>query len=248
MRIRKIEEIILTEGVITRTQQYHLIIDEKEEGWELSTEELIQVKQIIEEALKLTAYISADFSKVLDFTAIELVKDDHSDECPNYIEPQDDHLADEATRFLPKEVTASSPGVIAAEEKLIENAKARYSMYSPYIEMLNSGSKVGEIIKQMATDLEISEGTAQNYFYRSVKPFKTADAIPAPVEDKVADKGQVERAETSKSLAKKIAKMPAYQTAREFVDATIQQDIGQNKEVWELKAMYLQSHPHIKWR
>lgn len=246
MRIRKIQEIISTEGVITKTQQYHLIIDEKDEGWELSTEELIQVKQIIEEALKLTAYIAADFSKVLDLTAIELVHDDQSADCQDYIEPPEISTHDEAIRFLPNEITESSVDKQPSKEKP-ENSSSIERDYKPYIDMMNLWKKPSDVIKKMESDLQIGNGTARTYYYKNIHPYKDPD-VTTESDDPDAAKDPEEESRLPKSLAKKIADMPAYQTAREFVDATILQDIGQNKEVWELKAMYLKSHPHIKWR
>lgn len=246
MRIRKIEEFKVIAGNLDRNLTFHLIIDEKDEGWELTQEEALKLHKLIKASLNLDMDQPLGMlEKTLDHSArgpLTVILDHENVEsqeveCPEYIEPPEDNASEETIRLLPKEVTEKPK-----EASVLERD------YTPYIDLLNLGKKPSEVMRKMEEDLNIGNGTARTYYYKNVHPYKDPEVTSESEDDPVAAKDPAEGSRLPKSLAKKIAEMPIYQTAREFVDATILQDIGQSKEVWELKAMYLKTHPNVRWR
>ncbi|MBR0576784.1 hypothetical protein KCG48_10610 [Proteiniclasticum sp. BAD-10] len=241
MIVRKIEEVKQVNGKANRNIHFNVIFDDSPDGWLLSEEEVKCVHALLGELLypdDTKDYILArnGWAELTTNGHLPEVKDEEQ-ECPEYIEPPEDTSSEEAVRFLPKEVT----------EKPKENAIPERD-YTPYIDMLNLGKKPSEVMKKMEEDLNIGNGTARTYYYRNVHPYKDPEVTSESDDDPEAAKDPAEGSKLPKSLAKKIAEMPNYQTAREFIDATILQDIGQSKEVWELKAMYLKTHPNVRWR
>ncbi|MBR0575697.1 hypothetical protein KCG48_04995 [Proteiniclasticum sp. BAD-10] len=195
------------------------------------------------------------------------------EECPDYIEPPEEDPSEEASRFLPKEITEEIAEIAEIAEKSTkapenvqkteekaqpERIKPDDRDYSKYIQMLAEDFPPGKIIDQMRDDFGVSRGSAQNYFYRFVKPSQQqAEAIPTEdprvalqelkkEREKKLD-NVVKKLNSNSSLQTEISDLPDYQTANEFKDAIIIQEIGKNKQVKELKEIYLRTHPHIKW-
>jgi hypothetical protein len=222
MIIRKITDYS-EEGMKTA---YHILSDERKEGWEMEREELLQLIDLARKALGTTLSVTVDIDKekliseLKERLSQDMEAEDENEECPDFIEPSEADSSSIAfgvdTDFeplivnaeTPEEVTESSENPTISDEKSQETPqkvqKTEPRDFSKYTDMALKGIIPKMIIASMAQDMEISTATATTYWYSKVKPLAAAKDEQDRLRAIEAEKKQLE-----KSLEKKIQVIPA---------------------------------------
>ena len=239
--IKKILEITETEA----KEVFQLICHEKDEGWELTREEMEKLKNMTERSLEdfygrreketVPAELYDDLYRKYTLACYQLedkyrpVEVDQAEECPDFIEPPE---STEIVKNAQKEVENEPKQAEKVQKEGKKTQKRAVRDFSKYIEMANNECSRRMILDAMIKDFGVSESTAVTYYHTKIR------TKPVPQKMMVNDP----------SLKEEIAALPDYGSYTDFKDALASADVGRGRyTVKALKTMYLDTHQHIKW-
>ncbi|GEM_PF-2586105 len=260
--IKKILEITETET----TETFQLICHEKDEGWELTREEMEKLRTMTERSLEdfygrreretVPAELYDDLYRKYNLACLKIkaeFHDDQAEECPDFIEPPE---STETVEKVQNEVE-NVPKPAEKEQKEVKKAQKRAGRdFSKYADMEISGVDQKTIRETIKVDFQISNLTADNYYYTKVRPLaqKKKNEVDAQQAERTME---VEKKQLERKLQKKIntdpltedlASLPDYGSYSDFKDMCSMMDIGRGKHsLQKLKEIYLNTHPNIKW-
>jgi len=264
MKIRKITDYT-EKGVIE--EKFNLIIEEREEGWELDIKEMTALRELINVAvgsvptIYIPETISDQFTKDFNRGIALLSLREEMEEPPE--EPVVSKSMGAGLIEKEPEIVCENGAcrlVLEDEEPEVKERKKPGRKanrdFSKYISMYNSGVDQKEIRELMQEEMQISNLTADQYFYVKVK--KAAKAKEVINEPQVIEK---EKKQLPKEIKPKINKnkvdpelfevmdnLPHYSTPQQFKDACAAADIGRGKlSIGFLKEIYLDTHPTVRW-
>lgn len=220
-------------------EKYLLLIEEKEEGWELSRSEMIKLKDLSNMVFDynpiyrqitpppIYPYI-APVTTLLGSSEIVASYDD-AHICPDYIEPPE---STETAKNVQKEVENEPKQAEKVQKEGKKTQKRAVRDFSKYIEMANNECSRRMILDAMIKDFGVAESTAVTYYHSKIRT--------KPIPQKMMVKDPI--------LKEEIAALPDYGSYTDFKDALARTDVGRGRyTVKALKTMYLDTHPHIKW-
>lgn len=149
------------------------------------------------------------------------------------------------------------PGKVAETEK---NEPGLLPSWAAYADRIIDGESKEQVMEAMAKDRKITIFSASTSFYRYVKPIVDNYQEVKETEQR-ADDGKTsirmgdfkmevtgENITFGKSTTRdEIERLPDFQTAHQFNDHCLANEIGNELSLRELKKIYLETHPHIKW-
>lgn len=236
----------------TIEEKYLLLIEERDEGWELSQEEMQTLYGLMKQAIgQVPLYIppapqyplgvnplipyTSPITTLLGKESPQVFYDLEDAKCPDFIEPP------ESTETVEK------------VQNEVENAQKRVVRdFTPYIEMSFKAIPVKEIIQKIEDDFKVSHNTAYTYYYSKVVGMSKKQKEDEKLRSMEAEKKQLERKLQKKinsdPLTEDIASLPDYGSYSDFKDMCSMMDIGRGKHsLQKLKEIYLKTHPNIKW-
>ena len=242
MIIKKI--IDYTENGISE-EKYLLIMEEKNEGWELSREEMEKLRAMTERSLEdfygrreretVPADMYDDLYRKYTLACYQLEDKyrpeevDQAEECPDFIEPPE---ITETVENVQKEAEIEPKQAEKVQKEGKKTQKKAVRDFSKYIEMANNQCSRRMILDAMIKDFGVSESTAVTYYHTKIRT--------KPIPQKIMVKDPI--------LKDEIAALPDYVSYTDFKDALARTDMGRGRyTVKALKTMYLDTHQHIKW-
>ena len=239
--IKKILEVTETQT----TESFQLICHEKDEGWELTREEMEKLRVMTERSLEdfygrreketVPAELYDDLYRKYTLACYQLEDKykpeevDQAEECPDFIEPPE---STETVENVQKEVEIEPKQAEKVQKEGKKAQKRAVRDFSKYIKMANNECSRRMILDAMIKDFGIAESTAVNYYHTTIR------TKPVPQKMMVKDP----------SLKEEIATLPDYGSYTDFKDALARTDVGRGRyTVKALKTMYLETHQHIKW-
>ena len=235
MIIRKITEVTETQT----TESFQLICHEKDEGWELTREEMEKLRAMTERSLEdfygrreketVPAELYDDLYRKYTLACYQLEDKYRPEECPDFIEPP------ESTEIVENVQKEAENEPKQAQKVQKEGKKAQKKVvrdFSKYIKMANNECSRRMILDAMIKDFGVEESTAVTYYHTKIR------TKPVPQKMMVKDP----------TLKEEIAALPDYGSYTDFKDALAKADVGRGRyTVKALKTMYLETHQHIKW-
>lgn len=226
MILRKTTDKNMKDGIITETTAYELIHDNDHTRMNLTYQDL----------------------KDLNKLTWEMIRPDQP--------PLRDYHRNEPTLNT---TTLAKGLVVDIGNVKVETPKTLPS-WDDYAERIIHGTTPKEVIESIAKDRNIQISSASSAFYRNVNPLidvKREDQTTTikASEDTVSltmGKMRMEQIEKGVSFRKltireEIEKLPDFSTSHQFNDHCLANEIGNELSFRDLKKIYLETHPNIKW-
>lgn len=151
-----------------------------------------------------------------------------------------------------------APGKAAEHEK---TEPSPLPSWASYADRILAGESKEQVMEAMAKDRKITIFSASTSFYRYVKPivdnYQEAKETELRADEEKTSithgKFKMElKADGNIKFGKittreEIERLPDFQAAHQFNDHCLANEIGNELTFRELKKIYLETHPHIKW-
>lgn len=159
MRIRKITEGTIVDGDMKFEESYQLLLDEKEQGFDMEFHELIDLHRLLG---KVVAPNNQGYYVPEEAKLLSSEPDDDAKHCPDYIEPPEIINPAPAIKTkgrMPKEAKANEP--VTVKEKVMD-AKSDAAKQKPLFQIERDVKEVIRHLPVYKTPLEFKDKCAND--------------------------------------------------------------------------------------